>query len=806
MAAPRALLLLGVAVVQLFNLAWSCPPSCSWTTCRHEWRNDWSPRSSPQGRCVEQWRRAHIITHRHNGKGRCPSSQHCGHASQRQRLCSCKNTYSCPFHNWSGWSGHVSPGTCARQSRNRRYNEYVRYVTRMHNCNGIKSSCGAAQYDYRTYCKCRYASCTLGSWGAWTDLPSPVHKDHCASQKRTRGYTLVWKYLERRDNCNGVGPLSCPSNQEETREKVVTCPPLPRPAHGSWDRDDCMVNPQICKSPCKIQCNVRDGFAVSGPSTRICKSNGQWSTPWNTYCKDVQQPVITCPPSKVVGNDPGKDFATVKLPTPTAKDNSGKPPRITNDAGAAVKQFKIQSSVHTVKYTATDDAGNSASCFYHITVKDTERPSVVSCPDDIKVRTSLNNERVSWSYPTFKDNYDKPPHNPLRITSNTNPGNSFTWGVHKVMYTAFDRANNNASCEFFVDVGPNKCPLFDAPKHGGRACNKYTNNVKYEMLCNVQCKKGYAFAKDAPTVYMCQSDGTWHKMVYGSPVQVTNAEKKPWPDCAPQTGANSAVKEFTFYTGACVGDEGQAMNQIRQNFLKAIQQSPLANFVLCQVSQHQDCVVNNVKVYCGAESKRDGKTPAQRVIKFDFVMKFTDPSGDRKVDAAKVLKLMKDLEKLENYVKTKFPSQANIPGLQVVAQKGDVFCEPPKVKRILSGNESEIERSVCVECPVGSFYDNTTRTCADCPVGQYQDLEGQTHCKQCPKGKESVERGASLISECYDSCKAGEYTHKTLGGAVTCLACPLGSYQPKPLSKSCLHCPSGKTTTSVGATALVDCK
>lgn len=71
----------------------------------------------------------------------------------------------------------------------------------------------------------------------------------------------------------------------------------------------------------------------------------------------------------MVGNDPGKDSARVTLTTPTATDNSGKQPRITSNAGSVVKEFKIQAKVHTVKFTASDDSGNSASCFHHIMVK-----------------------------------------------------------------------------------------------------------------------------------------------------------------------------------------------------------------------------------------------------------------------------------------------------------------------------------------------------------------------------------------------------------------------------------------------------
>lgn len=66
---------------------------------------------------------------------------------------------------------------------------------------------------------CRYARCTLSSWSSWSDLSSPVDPSHCASQSRTRSYSLTWLYTERQSNCNGVAPQSCPSNIRETREK-----------------------------------------------------------------------------------------------------------------------------------------------------------------------------------------------------------------------------------------------------------------------------------------------------------------------------------------------------------------------------------------------------------------------------------------------------------------------------------------------------------------------------------------------------------------------------------------------------------
>ena len=96
--------------------------------------------------------------------------------------------------------------------------------------------------------------------------------------------------------------------------------------------------------------------------------------------------------------------------------------------------------------------GLNFSSFILFWPTDQERPRVASCPKDIKKETNKNSVRVTWDYPVFEDNYDRPPVQ-LRINSNRNPGVLFPWGRYQVLYTATDRAGNKASCEFFVEVG-----------------------------------------------------------------------------------------------------------------------------------------------------------------------------------------------------------------------------------------------------------------------------------------------------------------------------------------------------------------
>lgn len=109
-----------------------------------------------------------------------------------------------------------------------------------------------------------------------------------------------------------------------------------------------------------------------------------------------------------------------------------------------------------------------------------------------------------------------------------------------------------------------------------------------------------------------------------------------WTSSTAEQNVNSAKKNFTFYTGSCSADEQEALTRIRLNFLDAVKSSAIANFALCSVSQGQDCVVENVKVYCGTNSRRRrGLDSSERIITFDFVIHDKNASSDPVLEAAK---------------------------------------------------------------------------------------------------------------------------------------------------------------------------
>ena len=56
---------------------------------------------------------------------------------------------------------------------------------------------------------------------------------------------------------------------------------------------------------------------------------------------------------------------------------------------------------------------------------------------------------------------------------------------------------------------------------------------------------------------------------------------------------------------------------------------------------------------------------------------------------------------------------------------------------------------LAVECAVGMFYDNSSRTCVDCAVGSYQEKEGvQYECMPCAGNKTTASTGSQDIDSC----------------------------------------------------------
>ncbi|XP_052242513.1 uncharacterized protein LOC127852603 [Dreissena polymorpha] len=109
--------------------------------------------------------------------------------------------------------------------------------------------------------------------------------------------------------------------------------------------------------------------------------------------------------------------------------------------------------------------------------------------------------------------------------------------------------------------------------------------------------------------------------------------------------------------------------------------------------------------------------------------------------------------------------------------------------------------SACVPCPSGSVRPvaNSDTKCEQCQVGYYRDIN-MGICTACPTGMTTRYLGTTSSSQCIAACAQGSVSTT---GYQPCYPCAKGSYSIS--TTTCTPCPTGNSTTSVGASSIADC-
>jgi hypothetical protein len=158
--------------------------------------------------------------------------------------------------------------------------------------------------------------------------------------------------------------------------------------------------------------------------------------------------ILTSPEAVEVCADAGKDYAMIQdIGVPEASDPEAK---ITGDAP---NNGKYPLGETTVTWTATDEAGGTATCQQSISVQDCEAPKMVCppaievCPDQGQDYATIPNIRV----PIVNDPG-------AQISSDAFADGLYPIGTTTVTWTATDAAGNEAICEQLISVkNPDAC-------------------------------------------------------------------------------------------------------------------------------------------------------------------------------------------------------------------------------------------------------------------------------------------------------------------------------------------------------------
>ena len=187
---------------------------------------------------------------------------------------------------------------------------------------------------------------------------------------------------------------------------------------------------------------VTGGESVGGAP--ICCLNME-STPPN---------FTSCPPNVDVAADATACGKTVTWTAPTVTDNCAVASVIPDHNSGDF--FPVGTTV--VKYTATDNYGNTANCSFNVRVRDQTAPVFAGCPANfvVPVNPTTCNAVVNWTAPTATDACD----GAITPTSPNTPGTTFGLGAHTITYTAEDDEGNESTCSFTVTVTDTTPPVF----------------------------------------------------------------------------------------------------------------------------------------------------------------------------------------------------------------------------------------------------------------------------------------------------------------------------------------------------------
>ncbi|XP_038069618.1 uncharacterized protein LOC119738747 isoform X6 [Patiria miniata] len=194
---------------------------------------------------------------------------------------------------------------------------------------------------------------------------------------------------------------------------------------------------------------------------------------------DTTPPTIVCPASITGYVREITQVLSFTWSNPTVSDDSGVQPTVTTSPNYPQPTGTFDFGTYQITYTAEDGAGNMASCTLTINViLDTQPPTFTGCPAQRQslLPSGSDSVIVTWTEPVGSDN--------IGITNTERshrPGDSFGLGITQVTYTFSDRAGNQASCIFSVNVTARTSnPCESNPCSGSTPRCFYTSD---EYLC-----------------------------------------------------------------------------------------------------------------------------------------------------------------------------------------------------------------------------------------------------------------------------------------------------------------------------------
>ncbi|CAH1780232.1 unnamed protein product [Owenia fusiformis] len=394
------------------------------------------------------------------------------------------------------------------------------------------------------------------------------------------------------------------------------------------------------------------------------------------------------------------------------------------------KEGDTQEYVH---YKAEDEFGREAECKFAVKVQDQQAPIFTSCPGDIEVETSMDVAIVTWKDPNFWDNVQA-----RLVRPRQDSGSEFAVGEWQIQYQAVDGEGNIANCKFHLRVKQTNlvCMLpVDPPNNGALVCGE--NHMGY--MCWTVCdnRTHVLYYEDDYHVFQCGTNKEW---LTAFPMDYSTKA------CLRKMPIVDAHQELRLtFNGPCRDNDAEFTQHISKQIVKNLHSNGLCNPDNSH-GFHFSCNVEDVQVQCGPvllRRKRKKRNFISRLMELSMRMHIALNARKNVSNISVIQEYVNNhsadqiKEALENNMSISFFDQSS-------STPGSIWLG---ILEWECGEGDMKMNNSCVACPVGTWYDNTSKICVDCPANHYQDEERQMKCKTCPDGTWS-QHGSYNLTMC----------------------------------------------------------